>query len=260
VIILAIYVLGDPHLSLSGEKPMDIFGARWEKHSEKIKNAWLTTVKEDDTVVLAGDISWAMALKDAQADLGFFHELPGKKILLKGNHDYWWETVAKMTRFFEEKGWDDFLILFNNSYSVEGVSICGTRGWEVDKFDEQAKKMIPREIQRLEHSLANAPKGEEKIVFFHYPPIVGAHNPFMPLLKKYGVKQVFYGHLHGKKAVQTQSFTVKGIEFALISADALGFKPLKISPKSKKTSKIQQICQKTARFFAKLLSQFGGKC
>lgn len=257
---MAIYVMGDPHLSLSGEKPMDIFGNRWANHAQKIKTAWEQTVGEEDTVVLAGDISWAMSLKEAEADLQFFHNLPGKKVLLKGNHDYWWETVAKMNRFFEERKWDDFLILFNNSFEIEEVTICGTRGWDVDSFDEQALKMLPREIQRLEHSLASAQGSGEKIVFFHHPPISDTHDPFLPILKKYGVRRVYYGHLHGGKASRTKPFSKNGIEYTLISADALGFKPLEIPQKLSKYGKMQQICQKIKENWAKVLSQFGSKC
>lgn len=257
---MAIYVLGDPHLSLSGEKPMDIFGNRWANHTQKIQNAWRQTVREEDTVVLAGDISWAMSLKDAEADLEFFHNLPGKKILLKGNHDYWWETSAKMNRFFEERKWDDFFILFNNSYEVEGLTLCGTRGWDVDCFDEQAQKMLPREMQRLEHSLASAQGKGEKVVFFHHPPISDAHDPFLPILKKFGVHRVYYGHLHGGKAIHTKPFCKNGIKYTLISADALGFKPLEIEQKMSKKAKMQQICQKIKENWMKVLSQFGSKC
>lgn len=257
---MAIFVLGDPHLSLSGEKPMDVFGNRWANHAQKIKTNWLATVQPEDTVVLAGDISWAMSLKEAEADLEFFHNLPGKKILLKGNHDYWWETVAKMNRFFEERKWDDFLILFNNSYEIEGATLCGTRGWDVDCFDEQALKMLPREMQRLEHSLESAQGKGEKIVFFHHPPISDAHEPFLPILKKFGVRRVYYGHLHGGKALRTKPFSQNGIEYTLISADALGFKPLEIPQKLSKNEKMQQIRQKIKEIWAKVLSQFGRKC
>ena len=239
---------------------MDIFGHRWADHAKKIQAAWQSTVQAEDTVVLAGDISWAMSLNEAEADLEFFHNLPGKKILLKGNHDYWWETTAKMTRFFEERKWEDFFILFNNSYEVEGVTLCGTRGWDVDCFDEQAQKMLPREMQRLEHSLASAKSVGEKIVFFHHPPISDNHEPFYPLLKKFGVRRVFYGHLHGGKAIHTKPFSKNGIEYTLISADALNFEPLKIPQKMSKNDKIQHICQKIRKFLVKVLSQFGSKC
>ena len=159
---MAIFVLGDPHLSLASDKPMDVFGARWENHADKIKKAWLAKVKESDTVVLAGDLSWAMSLKEAETDLAFFHALPGRKLLLKGNHDYWWDTVSKMNRFFDEREWDDFSFIFNAAYSVEGVSLCGTRGWDLAASGEQDQKILSRELQRLEHSLSMGQEAEKR--------------------------------------------------------------------------------------------------
>lgn len=253
---MAVFVLGDPHLSFSTPKPMDIFGARWKNHAEKIKENWLNVVGEEDTVVLAGDISWAMALKDAEEDLRFFHQLPGKKIILKGNHDYWWETMAKMNRFLEEHHFEDITFLYNNAYEVDGMVLCGTRGWEVDRFDDQSVKMLSREKQRLDISLSAAPSKGERIVFFHYPPFAGKEDPFLPILKKHGVARVYYGHLHGTAAKQAESVLRNGIEYTLVSADALDFKPLLI----RKTEEIQHNCQKKCSFWAKLLSHFGRKC
>lgn len=249
---MAIYVLGDPHLSFSADKPMDIFGARWQNHPEKLRAAWLRIVKDSDTVVLAGDLSWAMSLKDAEADLKFFHELPGKKLLLKGNHDYWWETVAKMERFFQERNWQDFEILYNNSVIRDGLALCGTRGWVADASGEQDKKILSREVQRLEHSLQSAPEGFELVVFFHYPPFEGEHTPFAEVLKRYGVCRCYYGHIHGRAAVESKAVMRDGILYTLISADALNFSPLLIPFKQNE--------QKTRGFWAKLLSYFKGKC
>ncbi|MBQ6824397.1 MAG: metallophosphoesterase, partial [Clostridia bacterium] len=228
---------------------------RWENHAEKIEKAWRGSVTDADTVVLAGDLSWAMSLKEAEADLAFFHALPGKKLLLKGNHDYWWDTVSKMNRFFAERQWDDFSFLFNSACSVEGVSLCGTRGWDLSATGEQDQKILARELQRLEHSLA---LGEEqvKIAFFHYPPFGEGESPFIPILKKYGVRRCYYGHIHGIKALQTPPQTIDGIEFVLISADALNFLPLKIDLEGK----YDQNCQKNGGFWAKVLSLFKSKC
>lgn len=251
---MAIYVLGDPHLSFSTDKPMDIFGSRWQDHPQKIKAAWLKTVDKDDTVVLAGDLSWAMSLKEAEADLEFFHDLPGKKILLKGNHDYWWKTVAKMDRFFRERNWEDFQILHNNTIVCENVALCGTRGWEPSANGEQEGKILDREVQRLEHSLQAAPSGCERVVILHYPPFDGEHAPFEELLKKYGVRRCYYGHIHGRAAVESVPTRREGILYTLISADALDFTPLLIAPES--VSK--QNHQKKAGFWAKLLSYFKG--
>ncbi len=253
---MAIYVLGDPHLSMSVDKPMDIFGGRWENHPEKIKKAWLERVGAEDTVVLAGDLSWGMSLKEAEADLQFFHDLPGKKILLKGNHDYWWETVSKMNRFFAERGWEDFTFLYNNAVPCEGVTLCGTRGWDPESSSEQDRKLLEREVQRLEHSLQSAPSDKERIVFFHYPPIAGDKAPFESLLKQYGVRRCYYGHIHGKAARESDPFVRDKVLYTLISADALDFLPLLIHPQEEN----KQNHQKRAGFWAKLLSLFKGKC
>lgn len=253
---MAIFVLGDPHLSFSADKPMDIFGSRWENHHEKIKKAWLERVTDADTVVLAGDLSWAMSLREAEPDLQFFHDLPGQKILLKGNHDYWWETVAKMNRFLAERKWEDFTFLFNTAVPCEGVTLCGTRGWEPESTSEQDKKLLEREVQRLEHSLSLAEEGKEKVVFFHYPPFGGEKAPFEALLKAHGVRRVYYGHIHGPAALQTKPLVRNGIEYTLISADALDFHPLLIPPEPK----TNQNEQKTRGFWAKVLSYFKGKC
>ena len=253
---MAIFVLGDPHLSFSAQKPMDIFGGRWENHPIKIKEAWLEKVKAEDTVILAGDLSWAMSLKDAEPDLQFFHDLPGKKILLKGNHDYWWETAAKMNRFFQERGWDDFEILHNNSISCEKVTLCGTRGWEPESTGEQDRKILEREVQRLECSLKSAPTGRERVVFFHYPPFGGDRSPFEEVLQRYGVRRCYYGHIHGKAAQETKPIERSGIVYTLISADALNFCPLLIASQPEN----KQNHQKRAGFWAKLLSYFKGKC
>ncbi len=254
---MAVYVLGDPHLSFSTDKPMDVFGSRWANHSEKIREAWLKNVKAEDTVVLAGDLSWAMSLPEAEEDLAFFHHLPGKKILLKGNHDYWWDTVSKMNRFFAEREWDDFSILYNNCFSVDGLTLCGTRGWDVEAADEKSRKIMVRELQRLERSLAGAPADQEKIAFFHFPPLSGGKDPFLPILQKYHVCRCYFGHLHGPKAFEMKPFAQNGISYTLVSADALNFQPLLIPLKPLKTEGIQQNCQKRPSFWAKVLSLFG---
>ena len=250
---MAIFVLGDPHLSFASNKPMDVFGSSWRDHPEKIRAAWLARVRPEDTVVLAGDLSWAMSLKEAEADLRFFHELPGKKILLKGNHDYWWETVAKMNRFFAERKWEDFTFLFNSAIPCEGVTLCGTRGWDPEASGEQDTKLLERELQRLEHSLSLAEEGNEKVVFLHYPPFSAGKAPYESLLQRHGVRRVYYGHIHGPAARESKPCLRNGITYTLISADALGFSPLQIEPQG-------QNKQKTSGFWAKLLSIFKGKC
>ncbi len=253
---MSIFVLGDPHLSFSSDKPMDVFGRKWKNHPKKIEKAWRRRVRPEDTVVLAGDISWAMSFKDAEADLAFLHQLPGKKILLKGNHDYWWETASKMNRSFKERGWQEFRLLHNNCLIIDGIALCGTRGWEVSAGSEQDLKMLERERQRLETSLRSAPKGMKKIVFFHYPPFDENHAPFMSVLRKYKVRRCYYGHVHGPKAEKTKKVRIRGISFTLISADALNFKPLRI--RKKRIS--NQNCQKKPSFWSKVLSVFKSKC
>ena len=253
---MAIYVLGDPHLSFSSDKPMDVFGSYWKDHPKKIRKEWKKKVKKKDTVILAGDLSWAMSLKEAEQDLRFLHELPGKKILLKGNHDYWWETVSKMTRFFEERKWDDFEILYNNSILCEGIALCGTRGWEAAGGSEQDEKILQREVQRLEHSLASAPSDRERVVVLHYPPIDGNHAPYEEVLQKYGVRRCYYGHIHGKAARESRPSERNGIFYTLISADGVGFSPQLIPQKGNS----KQNDQKMFGFWAKVFSYFKGKC
>ena len=261
---MALFVLGDPHLSFSVNKPMDIFGERWKNHADKIKENWINTVSPEDTVVLAGDLSWGISLEEAKKDLAFLHSLPGKKILLRGNHDYWWETLAKMRRFFEENGWDDFSILQNNYIEAEGLAICGTRGWSLDEGGEQDRKILRREAQRLEMSLKSAPAEMEKIAIFHYPPVEGEESLFLDVLKKYHVRLCYYGHLHGRKALEQKPFFKDGIFFRLISCDALGFSPQSINGDldeiCAQKSKIKQFSQKIIGIFRKLFSIFKSKC
>ena len=257
---MSIFVLGDPHLSFSSDKPMDIFGRNWKNHPKKIKKAWNRRVRPQDTVVLAGDISWAMSLKEAEKDLDFLHSLPGRKVLLKGNHDYWWETASKMRTFFKERGWDDIVLLHNNFVVADGVALCGTRGWDITAGGEQDLKMQEREYQRLEHSLRCVPKGMKRIVFFHYPPVDEKNEPYLPLLKKYKVRRCYYGHVHGIKAKETKKIRRKGITFTLVSADALDFKPRRILKKRGKKDFSHQNCQKNPSFWGKLLSNFKSKC
>lgn len=221
---MALYTMADLHLSFSTEKPMDVFGDRWKDHPEKIAQRWSLT--DDDTIVLPGDFSWAIDLQELEADMAFLHKLPGKKILSKGNHDYWWETMSKLNKFVEN--YPSVSFLHNNSYTVGEVSICGTRGWTLEPSDED-EKVLNREVGRLKTSLQQAKK--QPLVFLHYPPIFGdlRCEPILDVMKEYGVKECYYGHLHGLGAsgLAVQG-TVDGIQFRLISADHLDFSPLKI--------------------------------
>ena len=226
---MAIYTIGDLHLSLGCEKPMDIFPG-WQGYMEKLERHWNTLVRPEDTVVLAGDTSWAMKLEDTVADFSFLQRLPGQKLLLKGNHDYWWTTVKKMERFLQENGFDSLHILHNNSILAEGLAVCGTRSWMFDVGEAHDEKVMNRELGRLRASLDAAQEGAERVTFLHYPPVYPNANAqqVIDLLKEYNVKRCFYGHLHGNAIRFAVQGMVDGIEYRLISADALAFCPYKI--------------------------------
>ena len=237
---MSIYTIGDLHLSFNEDKTMKIFVTNWEGYEEKIKKDWLKKVKEQDIVVLPGDFSWSTYLKDTNKDFEYINKLPGKKILLKGNHDYWWSTVTSMRKYIKENGMENIDFLYNNSYKYEDTIIVGTRGWNLQD-DEESKKMINRETSRLELSIQDGLKSKENnediIAFMHYPPIVKQNvqnnetNEFIRILQKYEIKRCYYAHLHStaiRDAVEGEYF---GIEFKLVSADGLDFELLKIVDK-----------------------------
>lgn len=231
---MAIYVIADLHLSFSQDKPMSIFGENWEGHSEKIKNNWISKVKPEDTVVLPGDFSWAMYLQDTYKDFEYLNSLPGKKLLLKGNHDYWWTTVTNMRNFLEENKLKNIDFIYNNSYLVENKILTGTRGWNL-LDTENSSKMIKRESIRLQLAIEDGIKkyGDDKeiIVFMHYPPISNTNkkSEFLKILKQYDIKRCYYGHLHGRSHQDAIEGIVDGIEFKLISADYLNFDVIKVT-------------------------------
>jgi len=228
---MALFVMGDLHLSLSSDKSMDIFGG-WENYVERIKENWNREVSPEDTVVVPGDISWAMSLKEAVADFRYIHELPGRKIILKGNHDYWWTTAAKMNNFLAENSFDSIFILHNNHYAYESFGICGTRGWINDDSEPADAKVLAREAQRLETSIASAEStGLEPLVFLHYPPLYGnEYNPdLLEVMYRHNIKRCWYGHIHGRKGHQNAVNGERdGIVFQLVSADYVQFCPVKI--------------------------------
>lgn len=231
---MAIYVIADLHLSFSQDKPMSIFGENWEGHSEKIKNNWISKVKPEDTVVLPGDFSWAMYLQDTYKDFEYLNSLPGKKLLLKGNHDYWWTTVTNMRNFLKKNKFKNIDFIYNNSYLVENKILTGTRGWNL-LDTENSSKMIKRESIRLQLAIEDGIKkyGDDKeiIVFMHYPPISNTNrkSEFLKILKQYDIKRCYYGHLHGKSHQDAVEGIVDGIEFKLISADYLNFDIIKVT-------------------------------
>lgn len=227
---MALYAIGDLHLSLSAPKPMDVFGGAWAGYMEKLKTG-LQCVQPEDTLVLAGDLSWSLDLAGAKADFAWINAIPGRKIILKGNHDYWWSTATKFRKFCQENEFSNMEILNNNCFEYEGTAICGTRGWffEEEHGTEHDEKVFKRELIRLETSLKAA--GElPKIVFLHYPPRYKGYTcqPILDLLNAYHVKRCFYGHLHGPSHALAMQGLWDGVEFRMISADYLNFVPFKV--------------------------------
>lgn len=228
---MSLFVLGDTHLSFGvPDKPMDIFHG-WEHYQALLEENWCRLIHPEDTVVLAGDISWGMTLEEARADFAFLQNLPGQKIILKGNHDYWWNSMKKMTGFFEENGFDTLHILHNNFYAYGEYAICGTRGWVNMPGEASDAKVLAREQQRLKVSLEAAVKqGLVPIVFLHYPPIFWSNRnePMLALLKEFSVEHCYYGHLHGKSHNRATRGLEDGITYHLISGDFLQFVPEKV--------------------------------
>lgn len=234
---MSIFAISDLHLALSTDKPMDIFGERWYNYMERLEQNWLKMVDEDDYVIIPGDISWATYLEQAYEDFSFIERMPGRKIISKGNHDYWWTTLSKLNKFLIENQFKSISFMHNNSFVVEDVTLCGTRGWKCpgdDGFDEEDRKIFDRELQRLELSLKSASQNIEDrciIVAMHYPPFNARKEPsqFVEIMGKYNVRKCIYGHLHGAGFKSSVTGEVNGIEFQLVSADYLDFKPLSIS-------------------------------
>ncbi len=263
---MSLYAISDLHLAMSIEKPMDVFGARWANYMDKLKENWNSIVSDEDYVIVPGDISWATYLEQAVDDFKFIHELPGKKIISKGNHDYWWTTKSKLDKFINDNGFTSISFMHNNSYLIGRAAVCGTRGWETPGeigFSSEDSKIYQRELQRLELSLKNAigniaaatqatdsaagistengvcaapagagptvmDKGAVLVAAMHYPPYnsKGDFSGFTEIMKKYGVKLCIYGHLHGDACRNAIEGVVDGIMFRLVSADHLGFSPL----------------------------------
>ncbi len=227
---MALYAIGDLHLSFTSNKPMDVFGKRWEGYIEKLLTHF-SALGPEDVTVLCGDGSWAMSLEGAAEDFHFMDRLPGKKILLKGNHDYWWNTATKIHAFFEKTGVTTLDILHNNCFFYQDVAICGTRGWfyEEENGGEHDRKIMARELGRLETSLKLAGQAE-KYVFLHYPPRFNHYvcREVVELLDRYQVKNCIYGHIHGPAIPLAVTGTVEGIRYQMVSADAVNFKPVKI--------------------------------
>lgn len=229
---MALYAIGDLHLCLGAQKPMDIFGGAWVGYMDKLREG-MSVIREDDTTVLLGDLSWALELSEAKADFAWIDQIPGRKIILKGNHDYWWSTAAKFYKFCEENGFSNQLILNNNHYEYGDVAICGTRGWfyEEERSDSHDDKVFRRELIRLEASLKSAGE-KQKLVFLHYPPRYKGYlcQEILDLLHQYDVRQCYYGHLHGASHGLAMEGLWDGIEYHLVSADHIGFQPRLVLP------------------------------
>ena len=228
---MALYTIGDLHLSFETDKPMDKFGENWRDHPAKLIEGF-RKVKENDLTVICGDLSWAMSLKGAEEDFRFIHELPGKKLIMKGNHDYWWSTATKASSFFDVNGFDSIEILHNNAHVYDDLALCGTRGWfyEEDRGTEHDRKMMLREVQRLETSL-KAGGDREKIVFLHYPPVFQNYRceEILKLLQDYHVRYCYYGHIHGRGIPLAFNGWVGCTKFQLVSADAVNFIPVEVA-------------------------------
>lgn len=225
---MSLYTISDLHLSLSCDKPMDIFYG-WNNYTERLKANWERVVSVDDTVVVPGDISWALKLEDTLADLKFIDALPGEKIFLKGNHDLWWNTMKKNNEFFEKNGLKTVQCIFNSCVEAEGVGICGSRGWFFDK-PEAEKKVILREAGRLDTSISAAENaGLKPIVFMHYPPVYADSkcDEILDVLKKHGIETVYHGHIHGS-GMHRAVPECDGITFKLVSCDCIDFTPYRI--------------------------------
>ena len=227
---MALYAISDLHLAFGVDKPMDIFGDKWVKHEEKIKENWMSLINDEDIVLIAGDISWAINEKESSGDLNWIESLPGKKIISKGNHDYWWGSITKLNSMF-----DNTKFIQNNFYNYKDYAICGTRGWicpGADKFSEKDEKIYARELIRLRLSLNEAKNaGYNKfIVMIHYPPTNDKfqESGFLEIFKEFEVEKVIYGHLHGPGLSKVFEGIHNDVEYIMTSADYLNFKPIKI--------------------------------
>ena len=250
---MSIYAIGDLHLSYSENKPMNIFGNNWEEHELKIKENWIKKVKQDDLVILPGDFSWSMKLEDTKKDFEYLNNLPGKKILIKGNHDYWWQTLKSMEEFIENNKFKNIQFLNNNAFIYENSIIVGTRGWSFTD-SENSEKMHKRETARLENSILqginmaelkndedsnnieikNSIKDYRIICVMHYPPITktmvenGGKSQYIDIMKKYNIQKCIYGHLHGKAHSEAVEGIIDDVQLQLVSSDYIKFDPVLI--------------------------------
>lgn len=227
---MALYALGDLHLAFGADKPMDVFGGRWSGYTEKLREG-LSVLTAEDTLAIPGDLCWALSLEEAEADFAFLESFPGRKLLVKGNHDYWWNTASKFSNFCQAKGFEHLHLLHNNCHFYGELALCGTRGWffEEEKEGTHDEKVFRRELIRLEASL-QAAGDREKVCFLHYPPLYRGYTcpEILELLRRYEVKACYYGHLHGDSHKLAMEGVYDGTEFVLVAADYVNFVPHKI--------------------------------
>lgn len=228
---MAIYAISDLHLSKAvSEKSMELFGKDWENYEQRIDENWKATVKDTDTVLIPGDISWSLDLDSAYADFAYIDSLPGNKIMIKGNHDYYFSTLTKVNKFLEDNNFKSIKILNNNSFCVENINICGFRGWgntEDENVDDY--KVYQRELVRLElslNSIEEENKGKDIIVMTHFPPF---RHEIKEIFKKYNVKKCIYGHLHGEGHYMIKEGLIDGVEYTMVSGDYTGFNLVKLN-------------------------------
>lgn len=235
---MAVYAISDLHLALGMDKPMNIFGDLWENHELQIANAWKSIVTPMDTIIIPGDISWAMTLEQGIMDFEFINNLPGTKIILKGNHDYWWSSVTKIENYFSENKFSTIKLLKNNSFRVDDTTLlCGTRGWVLpceNAFKQKDEVVYNRELGRLKCSLDSAKKvmneNDRIIVAFHYPPLLNhcLETDFTKMLEEYEVELCIFGHIHGNGSERSYEGCINGVKYKNASADKLGFKPIQL--------------------------------
>lgn len=241
---MSLFAIADLHLSSDGKKSMEIFGARWADYMNKLRKNWTAVVSSEDTVIVPGDISWALKLEDARDDLLFLESLPGQKLIGKGNHDFWWSTATKMNTMMAENNIRTIRLLYNNAYATEDCIVCGTRGWFVEESQQHTvgsvdyARIVNREVLRLRLSLDAAVKLREAqtrelpiLVFLHFPPVWSDFvcREIVDTLHEYGIKTCYFGHIHGAYHM-SKSFDFEGIDFHLCAADALHFTPLNVQP------------------------------
>lgn len=229
---MALFAIADTHLSLSTNKSMNVFSG-WDDYVERLERHWRELVTDDDTVVIAGDVSWGMTLKQARADFAFLNSLPGKKLLFKGNHDYWWTTRRQMDLFFEQNGFDTLRIVHNDAVEVDGkYAVCGSRGWFFDAEEDADRLVLLREAGRLRTSIKAAKEtGLKPVVFLHYPPLYADQvcDEILTVLREEEITDCYYGHVHSNGIRLAVQGEVEGIHYRLISADALHFCPILVS-------------------------------